>query len=157
MRRKLAGLALGLAAMAMLALSGCGAMTPEKLAGKIRQAVKKTPCSQMEMDMVVDMTMAEPTSGIETDLGIRMAGQMQMSYDPDTAYENLEVTVEMMDIRMPANMEIYVLQEGASMSPIPMWRETGPDRSWRTSSRQGKAAPLPSGICPQSSFPLTRK
>ncbi len=66
MRRKLAGLALGLAAMAMLALSGCGAMTPEKLAGKIRQAVKKTPCSQMEMDMVVDMTMAEPTSGIET-------------------------------------------------------------------------------------------
>lgn len=112
MRRKLAGLALGLAAMAMLALSGCGAMTPEKLAGKIRQAVEKTPCSQMEMDMVVDMTMAEPTSGIEMDLGIRMAGQMQMSYDPDTAYENLEVTVEMMGIRMPANMEIYVLQEG---------------------------------------------
>lgn len=112
MRRKLAGLALGLAAMAMLALSGCGAMTPEKLAGKIRQAVEKTPCSQMEMNMVVDMTMAEPTSGIEMDLGIRMAGQMQMSYDPDTAYENLEVTVEMMGIRMPANMEIYVLQEG---------------------------------------------
>lgn len=111
MRRKLAGLALGLAAVAMLALSGCGAMTPEKLAGKMKQAVEKTPCSQVEMGMTLDMTMAEAATGIEMDLGIQMDGQMRMSYDPDTIYENMEVTVEMMGFRVPANMEIYILQE----------------------------------------------
>lgn len=76
MRRKLAGLALGLAAVAMLALSGCGAMTP-----------------------------AEAAAGIEMDLGIQMDGRMRISYDPDTIYENMEGTADMMGFRVPASME----------------------------------------------------
>lgn len=111
MRRTKAGVVLILAAVAVLALSGCGAMTPEKLTAKIQQAVEKTPYSQAEMDMALDMTMAEPSTGIEVDLGIQMGGQMQMSYDPDTVYENLEIAIEMLGIRMPTNLEIYILPE----------------------------------------------
>lgn len=43
MRRTKACFALVLAAGAALTLCGCGPMTPEKLAGKVKQATEKTP------------------------------------------------------------------------------------------------------------------
>lgn len=108
MRRKLAGLALGLAAVAMLALSGCGAMTP-----------------------------AEPAAGIEMDLGIQMDGRMRISCDPDTIYENMEGTAEMMGFQVPASME-------------DAWTRT-------LSHRRMAAVPSSAGICRRTGFPLTRK
>lgn len=108
MRRKLAGLALGLAAVAMLALSGCGAMTP-----------------------------AEPAAGIEMNLGIQMDGRMRISCDPDTIYENMEGTAEMMGFRVPAGM--------------------GHGRSSTRFHKRMAAVPSSAGICRRTGFPLTRK
>lgn len=112
MKRKKAGFALALAAAAMLVLSGCGTMTPEKLAGKIKQAVEKTPYSQAELDMMMDISMTEPTTGAAMDMGVEATGQMRVSYDPKTVYENLEVTIEMLGLQLPMNMEVYIFQEG---------------------------------------------
>lgn len=112
MKIKKAGLALALAATAMLVLSGCGTMTPEKLAGKIKQAVEKTPYSQAELDMTMDISMSEPTTGAAMDMGVQATGQMRVSYDPQTVYENLEFTIEMLGLQVPMSMEVYAFQEG---------------------------------------------
>lgn len=45
------------------------------------------------------------------DVGVQVEGGMRMSYDPDTVYENLKISVEMMGLRMPTEMELYILQE----------------------------------------------
>ena len=110
MKRKAAGLALVLAMV--LALPGCGAMTPEKLAAKVKQAVEENPYSQAEMEMIMETSVADPTTGIEMDVGLQLNGQMRVSYEPDTLYEKVELTIEMMGLRMPTEVEIYILPEG---------------------------------------------
>ena len=111
MKKRMAVASLALGGIAVLALSGCGAMTPEKLAGKIKKAVEKTPYSQADVSLTMDMSVGEPTTGIEMDMAISVGGQVRASYDPDTMYENLDMSIEMMGIRVPLNVEIYVLPE----------------------------------------------
>lgn len=116
MRRKTTGLVLALAAGAALVLSGCGPMTPKKLAAKVEKAVEQTPYSQAELDMTLEMSLAEPTTGIEMDVGFQIGGEMQVSYDPSTVYENLDCTIEIMGLRVPSSMEVYTLQEGDKLA-----------------------------------------
>ena len=115
MKKKTAVVSLILGTAAALALSGCGAMTPEKLADKVKKAVEETPYSQMELDLTADMAIGDPTTGIEMDVGIQMDGQIRVSYDPDTMYENLNMTMEMMGVRLPINVEVYILPEDSEM------------------------------------------
>lgn len=110
MSKKAACLALALAFL--LALPGCGVMTPETLAGRVKQAMEKTPCSQTETKVVMEASMADPATGIEMDMGVEMNVHSRMSYDPDTLYEDVELTIEMMGLRIPAEMEAYTFQEG---------------------------------------------
>lgn len=109
MKRKM--LMVAMAAAAMLALSGCGAMKPEKVAEKVRQAVEETPCTQTDLDVDMDISVADPATGVEMDVGVQVEGEMRMSYDPDTVYENLKISVEMLGLRMPTEIELYMLQE----------------------------------------------
>lgn len=109
MKRKM--LMVAMAAAAMLALSGCGAMKPEKVAEKVRQAVEETPCTQTDLDVDMDISVADPATGVEMDVGVQVEGGMRMSYDPDTVYENLKISVEMLGLRMPTEIELYMLQE----------------------------------------------
>ena len=137
MKNKQAGFALALAAAAALALSGCGPMTAEKLAGKVNQAVEKTPYSQAEVDMTMGMSLAEATTGVELDLEFQIGGQMQVSYEPATIYEKLDCTVEIMGLRVPTSMEVYILQEGDKLATYTntagSWTRSEADVSTQTS------------------------
>lgn len=142
MKRKTLVLAPVLTA-AMLAFSGCGAMKPEKVAEKVRQTVQETPCSQADLDMAMDISMADPASGVEMDVGIQIDGEMSVSYDPDTLYQNLEMSVEMMGLRVPTEMEVYVLQEedkAVCYSNIEgSWMRSEADASFRTDAGSSAA------------------
>lgn len=129
MKKVKALLALGLGAAAVLVLSGCGAMTPEKLAARVQQAMERTPYSQTETDLSLDMTLVDSATDIEMDLGLQIQGQTQTTYDPYTVYENLEMTVEMLGVRVPTAMEVYLLPEGEEMAA---YTHTGD--SWLRSS-----------------------
>lgn len=136
MRRTKACFALVLAAGAALTLCGCGPMTPEKLAGKVKQATEKTPYSQAELDMTMEMSMAEASTGIEMDLGFQIGGQMQVSHNPDTVYEDLDCTIEIMGLRVPTSMEVYILQEGDKIATYTntqgSWTRSESDTSTQT-------------------------
>ena len=116
MKKKTAVVSLILGTAAALALSGCGTMTPEKLADKVKKAVEETPYSQADVDMTMDISATEPITGIEMDLGIQINGQVRVSYEPNTVYENLDLTMEMMGFRVPLNVELYVLEEDGKIA-----------------------------------------
>ena len=73
MKRKM--LMVAMAAAVMLVLSGCGAMKPEKVAEKVRQAVEQTPCTQTDLDVDMDISVADPATGVEMDVGVQEAGE----------------------------------------------------------------------------------
>lgn len=93
----------------VLALAGCGKMTPEKLTVKTAAALAGKPMTSMEMEL--GMTMSLTAEGFSMDMDMAVAGDMVMDSDPYQSYTNMEMTMDLMGQSITETSETYVLVE----------------------------------------------
>ncbi len=105
----------------ILALSGCGQMTTEKLAAKMVQATAGKTMTQMTMDMELEMDIDLEQAGMTLGMGIDMDYQMNMKMqsDPYAAYGditmdmNMDMLGQIMDVS--ETMQMYMVMEDGKL------------------------------------------
>ena len=98
----------------VLAFSGCGKMTAEKLVAKMAVACVKNPVTQETMDMEFDMSIG--AQGFMLSMDVMMTMDMVMSTDPYKAYMDMEMSMSMLGQNYTENMQMYMQEADGTMT-----------------------------------------
>lgn len=127
--------AVAAALLVVLLFSGCGRMTPERLAVKTAAALAKTPMTSQRLEL--DFETSVGAYGLSLDMEMAMTGDMVMAAESQRAYMDAEVTVNVLGMDIAENMQLYVLTEENQLVTYTHWDTVN---LWKRT-----AAELPSG------------
>ena len=105
----------------ILALSGCGEMTTEKLAAKMVQATAGKTMTQMTMDMELEMDIDLEQAGMAFEMGMDMDYRMNMKMqsDPYAAYGDITLDMNMdllgQNMDVSETMQMYMVMEDGKL------------------------------------------
>lgn len=122
----------GVLILSSLGLSGCTKVTKESLLTKMAAKMVNTESYSAVMDM--DMKLNLEASGFQMDMIIGGNFDMDVTTEPQAAYMNGTMNMEVIGQKMDMNMEMYSVQAGDDMEIYAKTNFMGVDTGWLKTS-----------------------
>ena len=102
-----------LTAALLLSMQGCMPMSPQQTAERVAANMAETPCTAASVTGQMELSIG--MGGMEVDTTVSVEESLVYSPDPMQGYMNLEMSYELMGIRVPMTLESYLLEEDGKM------------------------------------------